>query len=260
MEQTHGKLLDWLEEQFRAAGPMADVTGQAPDLSEADAYRLQVALMKRAVARGDRHIGYKAALTSKVMQERAGVSEPVMGCLLASGHLPDGGAVSLSTYLKCAVEPEVGVLLKRDLAGPGVTPLDALAAVEGYFAAIEVVDNRAGSGARSNAMRIVGSKFSGGIVLGSRLTAPAGIDLRLEGVVTFINGVSQGSGTAIEVLGGPLNSVAALANKMAEVGETLRAGMVLMTGSVMGAMPVQAGDHVEVAFTRLGTASCAFTA
>ena len=40
--------------------------------------------MARRVKAGDRIIGYKAALTSKAMQQREGIDSPVLGTLLAS--------------------------------------------------------------------------------------------------------------------------------------------------------------------------------
>ena len=85
--------------------------------------------------------------------------------------------------------------------------------------------------------------------------APAGIDLRVEGMTLLKNGIPCGSGTGIEVLGDPLNSVAFMANKLGEIGGTLRKGMVLMTGSIVASIGLEPGDHVEVRFTRLGNVS-----
>ena len=43
-----------------------------------------------------------------------------------------------------------------------------------------------------------------------------------------------------------------IANKLAEIGENLRAGMVVMTGSVVAAVPVKPGDELMIEFTRIG--------
>jgi 2-keto-4-pentenoate hydratase len=59
MENTHKPVLDWLEAQIFEDGPVGDVVDKIPRLDAGDAYRLRDALMKRRIAKGDRHIGYK---------------------------------------------------------------------------------------------------------------------------------------------------------------------------------------------------------
>ena len=58
----------------------------------------------------------------------------------------------------------------------------------------------------------------------------------------YRNGEAIGSGTGVEVLGDP-HSVAFMANKLAEYGRELKAGMVLMTGSIVASIPLEVGDH-----------------
>jgi 2-oxopent-4-enoate/cis-2-oxohex-4-enoate hydratase len=102
--------------------------------------------------------------------------------------------------------------------------------------------------------------FNGGHVFGQPLTSPPGIDLRLEGVVLRVNGEVRASATAVEVLGDPLNAVVFIANKLAELGLSLKAGMVLMTGSIVPSVVVSPGDEVQVDFTRLGQVRVRFVA
>ncbi|HKI97340.1 MAG TPA: fumarylacetoacetate hydrolase family protein [bacterium] len=246
-------LADWLDERLPLAEPVPEILERAPALTATEAYRIQAALMDRHVARGDRIVGYKAALTSKAMQEMAGVGEPLLGTLLASRVFPEAEPIALGGFLKATLEPEVAVLLRGELRGPGVTPLDALAAVAGYLPAVELGDYRTGENARSLQQTLVCNTFSGGIVLGGPLSAPAGLDLRTEGMVLTRNGEVCGSATCVEVLGDPLRSVAFMANKLAEQGGWLRPGMVLMTGSIVRSIPLAPGDEVRVDFTRLGT-------
>ncbi len=154
----------------------------------------------------------------------------------------------------------MAVLLGAELAGPGVTPVQALGAVAGYLPAVELGDYRTAADGRSIQQTLVCNTFSGGVVLGGPLTAPHGLDLRLEGMVLRHNGEAVGSATAVEVLGDPLRSVAFMANKLAELGRVLRPGMVLMTGSIVRSIPLQPGDRVEVRFTRLGALALSFVA
>lgn len=251
-------LLDWLEARLAGTVPPADLLSVAPGLSITDAYRLQAALMRRRAARGDRIVGYKAAFTSVAMQKMYNVSAPIIGTLLASGCLDEAAPIPLEPGGVTKVEPEVLALLKRDLVGPKIGIGDVVGALDGFLPAIEVAPPIMGGIDRSVQMGIAQSKLTGGIVVGSRLTAPEGLDLRLEGCVISINGEPKGSNTAVEVLGNPLTVIALIANQLAEIGERLSAGMMIMTGSVVPAVPVAAGDEVLVEFTHLGSVRARF--
>jgi 2-keto-4-pentenoate hydratase len=249
--------VQWLASRLFGKEPYADILTHEPDLTLDEAYELQFALMRHRVSTGDRFVGYKAAYTSEVMQQKFGISGPVVGSLLASATFEDGAKVRLTPGVKTIIEPEVAVLLKRDLAGPGVTRLDALRAIEGYLPAIEIAEIPPAG--RSRQMGIAAHKTTGGIMVGATLHPPHGIDLRVEGAVIRRGGVVQGSGTAVEVLGNPLNVVVSIANTLGAYGESLKAGMVLMTGSVVEYVPVSVGDELRVDFTRLGGISASFT-
>lgn len=252
MDSRHYELTEWLAQELDKPEPMSGMLGLAPGMTLDDAYGIQQGVIAHRVAGGDRVIGYKAALTSKAMQAQVGIDEPLLGTLLASRLFEEEGPVSLGGFVAPTLEPEVGVLMGADLEGPGVTRIEALGAVAGYLPCVEVGDVRAPDAA-SRAQQVVAcNTFNGGHVFGQPLTAPTGIDLRLEGVVLRVNGELRGSATAVEVLGDPLNAVVFLANKVAELGGRIEAGMVLMTGSVIASVPVAAGDAVDVEFTRLG--------
>ena len=252
MEQKLEELADWVEAAWKRPAAIPEILELAPDLSVLDAYRVQQVRMEKLVAAGDRLIGYKAALTSKSMQAQTGIGEPLLGTLLASRILAEGEPVPLGGFFHATVEPEVAVLLKSDLSGPGLTPLDVLPAVAGYLPSVELGDIRTGDNPRSLQQTIVCNTFNGGHVFGGPLHAPEGIDLRLEGMVMSVNGAVLGSATAVEVLGDPLLSVCFMGNKLAEMGRSLKAGMVLMTGSIVASVPVQPADELHVGFTRLG--------
>jgi 2-keto-4-pentenoate hydratase len=256
--KKESELVDWLEEQITGKKPFVDILEVAPELTHDDAYRLQLGLMRRKVEKGDRLIGYKAAYTSRAMQQERGVPGPIIGCLMQSGWFEESRAIELNRDVKTMAEPEIAVLLKRDLQGPGVTMGEALAAIEGVFPAIELAEQSLGGTKRSRQMGIAIHKSNGGIVVGGPMTSRHGIDLRLEGMVISINGQVRGSACGVEVLGDPLSLVAIIANKIGEYGGTLKAGMILMTGSIVSALPVEPGDDLLIEFTQLGKVTSRF--
>ncbi|MGH7332870.1 MAG: 2-keto-4-pentenoate hydratase, partial [Candidatus Rokuibacteriota bacterium] len=148
-------------------------------------------------------------------------------------------------------------VLKGDLAGPGVTPLTALRAVEGAVPALELVDFRY-SGKPIGSDLVADGVYANAIVLGASLTDVRCLDLSLEGLVYEHNGAVVATNTAAEVLGSPLNSLAWLANDLGKRGLGLKAGQVVMTGSVSALVRPKAGDSVHATYTRLGSVSARF--
>lgn len=234
--------------------PLSEST---PDLTLEQAYALQRQLEEALIARGERVVGYKVGFTTRALQERHGVTEPVLGFLLASGVFGSGDAVPLSRFVAIGVEVEVAFLLKRDLAGPGVTSAAALLAVEGAMPSFELIDFRLGGTPRGTDV-VADGVLTNAIVLGRPLTPVSGIDLALEGVVLEEDGQIVATQTAAEVLGNPLVSLAWAANTLGGMGLGLRAGALVLTGSISKVLRPKAGQSVRASFTRLGSVSCRF--
>lgn len=251
-------IFDFLEKQIAGDGPYVDIVDKVPGITIDDAYRTMLGFARHRIGKGDRLIGYKAAYTSKAMQQANGMDEPIVGCLMKSGLWDESETITLKRGINTIVEPEIAVLLKHDLAGPGLNALDVMRSVDGVFPAIEVADWSVGGKTRSRQMGIAIHKSTGGIVIGGPISSLKGIDLRTEGAVIRLNGEPRGSGTGIEALGDPLVVVAAIANLIGRYDAKLEAGMVIMTGSLVQAVPVAARDSIEVSFTRLGSVRARF--
>ncbi|PYM89765.1 MAG: hypothetical protein DME08_24585 [Candidatus Rokuibacteriota bacterium] len=175
----------------------------------------------------------------------------------AQRRLCSGAEVPAARFAGLVVEAEVAFVMRQALAGPGVTPARALLAVEGALPALELVDFRF-SGKTVGTDMIADGVFANAIVLGHALTPVTHLDLSLEGLVYELSGVIAATNTAAEVLGSPANSLAWLANHLGARGLTLRAGDIVMSGSVSALLRPKAGDTVRATFTRLGSVSARF--
>jgi 2-keto-4-pentenoate hydratase len=244
---------------YEARKPAEILSGSLETMSSEDAYQVQYGLIKILCAHGQKVIGRKVALTNRATRLQFGVHEPIFGHLMSSGIFLDGNALSIDQFVDPLVEAEVAFLLKHDLRGPGVTPLAVLQATEGVLPAIEVGDIIL-QGAKPKAIDlIVYNALSAGVVLGPQLTPVQHVNLRYEGVVLELDGELVGSGAGAEVMGGPAHSVAWLANKVAEFDDYLRAGEVIISGSITSYIKVKKGNHIRVTFTRLGSVGVKFT-
>ena len=230
---------------------------QGRRLELAEAYRLQDQLREALLARGERLAGWKAAFTNRTAQEANQLAEPGCAFLLASGVLASGAEVPFARFSTLAVEAEVALVMRRELAGPGVTPARAATAVEGALPALELVDFRY-SGKPVGTDVIAEGVYAVAIVLGGAVTPITGLDLALEGLVYEHSGALAATNTAAEVMGNPLNSLAWVANHLGARGLGLRAGDIVMTGSVSKLLRPKAGDTVRATYTRLGSVSVRF--
>jgi 2-keto-4-pentenoate hydratase len=104
--------------------------------------------------------------------------------------------------------------------------------IGGVCAAIELVDDRSADYSNLDVLALVAdNSWNAGIVLSD--FAPKWPDLEdVLGTATRDN-VAIGEGHGRDILGHPFNSVAWLATHLASRGEGLKAGQVVMTGSVM---------------------------
>jgi 2-keto-4-pentenoate hydratase len=252
-----GNAVKRLVESRATHQPMPPLSESAPDLSVETAYAIQRALERKLVEGGERVIGWKAGFTNASLQESYGVKEPVLGFLLGSGVFASGDAVPVSRFAAAGLEVEMAFLMRADLAGPGVSAASAVLAVEGAMPAFELIDFRMCGKPRACDV-IADGVFANAIVLGRPLSPVTGLDLSLEGVVYEENGERAATAAAAEVLGNPLNSLAWLANALGAQGGRLRAGDVVMTGSISKVFRPKAGDSARATFTRLGSVSCRF--
>jgi 2-keto-4-pentenoate hydratase len=242
----------------RAAGRLhRPPSEQGRRLDLVEAYRLQDGLREKLIAGGERLAGWKAAFTTRAAQEANGLDEPGCAFLLASGVLASRAEVPFARFSALAVEAEIAFVMRQDLAGPGVTAARAATAVEGALPALELVDFRY-SGKPTGTDVIAEGVYAVAIVLGGALTPITGLDLALEGLVYEHSGTIAATATAAEVMGNPLNSLAWVANHLGARGLGLRAGDVVMTGSVSKLLRPRAGDTVRASYTRLGSTSVRF--
>jgi 2-keto-4-pentenoate hydratase len=226
-------------------------------LSFDEAYRVQLGLIARCEAAGERQVGWKVGLTAKAIQDQMGVHEPVFGCLLAEGVKESGHRFRHRALIRPGFENEVCVRLGRDLVGPGLEPGVARRAVESCCPAVEIIETR-GDFTRDLALAIADNVQQKAIVLGPPVPLTEDLDLAAIAARVAINGEEVATGRGEAVLGSPLNALAWLANALVPFGRGLRAGDLVMTGSFTRQFALRPGDRIRAEFDRLGAVEAAF--
>lgn len=246
----------WLAEASRS--PIPPLTDSHPDLSVAEAYAIQIVNRDRRLAEGERLIGHKIGLTSKPMQQQLGVDEPDFGGITDRMTLDDGDRIPPDELIKPRIEAEIAFVLGRDLHGPGVTTLEAHSAIVGALPSLEVIDSRVENWTIKLADTIADNASSARVILGAGPVPIEGRNLLLEGLALYRNGELDETGAGAAAFGNPVRCVAWLANKLAEVGDHLRAGGIVLSGSLHRSVAVEPGDVFRADFTSIGSVSVRF--
>jgi len=257
-ESTARKQAEALYQAEVQRRPIEPLTAVYPDLRPEEAYAIQLEVVRRKVDAGGRIVGRKIGLTSRAMQQMLGIDQPDYGHLLDTMAVADGGQVPIERLVQPKVEGEIAFVMKRDLRGPAVTVADVLAATDYLVPAIEIIDSRIRDWQIKLADTIADNASSGMFVLGNSRTAVDQVDLRLVGMVLEKNGEVALTGAGAAVLGNPARAVAWLANKLSEFGISLKAGEVILSGSLSSALSIARGDQVKAEFDRLGSVSVTF--
>jgi len=229
------------------------LTADEPELTIANAYAVQEASIARRLERGERLVGLKMGLTSRAKMEQMGVHEPIYGRLTSSMVLSDGGRVKLDELCHPRVEPEVAFIMKDDLRGP-VTPAQALDAVAGVCAALEIIDSRYRDFKFTLPDVIADNTSAVLFVLGSTLVPADRVNLGNLGMVMSVNGSIVETGSSAAIYEHPARSLAELANMLARRGQWIQAGQIVLSGGATAAIALKSGDHVRVDIDELGSA------
>jgi 2-keto-4-pentenoate hydratase len=244
---------------YGAGRPMLDpLTSICDGLTVDDAYAIQQAQVRARLAAGETIIGFKVGLTSAAMQEQMGVFEPDFGHLLSNMLYPADALIDSAVFRQPRAEPEVALVLGRDLPGPGLSVADVISATAYALPAVEIIDSRIAGWRIGLVDTIADNASSGGLVLGQSPVPAGGRDLSLAGCVFRRNGRIAGTGAGAAVLGSPWHAAAWLANTLTARGTELRAGHIILTGSITASVPVAAGDAVTAAIDGLGSVTAVF--
>lgn len=228
------------------------ITNEHPDMDVDTAYGVQEQLVQMKLEEGYRILGPKMGLTSQAKMKQMNVSDPIYGYIF-DYMVVNGQEVFMSDFIHPKVEAEIALILGKDIEGPGVTGAQVLAATEYVVPALEIIDSRYQNFQFTLPDVIADNASSSKVVFGSTIMRPGNLELDLVGVTLSINGQIKDLGAGAAVVGHPANSVAMLANMLARKGLKLKAGQVILTGGITGAVLLNVGDSVSAKYDGLGS-------
>jgi 2-oxo-hept-3-ene-1,7-dioate hydratase len=231
---------------------------QYPGITLDDAYAVQAALVARKQAAGARRIGWKIGLTSRAMQQALGIDTPDSGVLLDDMLFPDGAPIPPGRFIQPRIEAEIAFVMRSPLAGAAVTRDEVLAATGHVAPALEILDTRIlrADPATGQPRRIFDTvsdnAANAGIVLGVQRHAVGTFDLRWIGVIVARDGVVEETGLGAGVLNDPVTGILWLVHRLAQYGQGIAAGEILLSGSFIRPVEAPPGSRFHADFGPFG--------
>jgi 2-keto-4-pentenoate hydratase len=203
----------------------------------------QLESRRTLIEQGARPIGWKLGLGTASAMEQHGTTAPLVGFLTDRG-LREPGQVAIGSWAKPTAEPELAVHVAHDVPSDGERDVVA-AAIAGIGIAIELVDLGQGDVEEI----LAGDIFHRHVMLRPPVAGVALGDLR--GAIV-LGDEGQYVADPLALVGDPVAALAHLATHLAAFGETVRAGDVLITGSIVPALAVSPGQRLEYRLEPLG--------
>lgn len=221
-----------------------------------DAYAVAAINTRARVEAGARIIGKKVGLTSRSVQQQLGVDQPDFGILFDDMEYLDGDSIPMSRLMQPKIEGEVAFVVARDLTGTVPSYSEFLASLAYALPALEIVDSAIANWKITLADTVADNASCGLYVLGNQPVAIGQLSLAELGLQLDKNGSTESVGSGAACLGHPLRAAYWLARTMAQRGEGLRAGEVILSGALGPMVNVKAGDYISARIGNLGTVSC----
>lgn len=256
--KTINQLGDELYHALSNCKVLAPLSDRHVDINIEDAYHIQQRLNECRIERGARVVGKKIGVTSQVVMDMLSVRQPDFGYLLDTMLYNEGEAIAMDHLIQPKAEGEIAFILKHDLLGPGIGNADVLRATEFVMPCFEIVDSRIQDWKIKIADTIADNASCGVFVLGDHAVDPRKVDLSTCGMVLEKNGEVAATGAGAAALGSPVNAVTWLANTLGRLGIPLKAGEVILSGSLAAMLPVKAGDNLRVSIGGIGNCSVRF--
>ena len=240
------------------------LTKRHPEMGMDDAYAVQNAIYRAKLAAGRKVIGWKIGLTSKAMQYALNIDIPDSGILFDDMVFDHGATVPAGRFIQPRVEAEIAFVMKTPLGGADVTREDVIAATDYVAPSIEILDTRIlradpeTGQTRKIFDTISDNAANAGIVLGPQRHDIDAHDLRWVGAITTRNGEVEETGLGAGVLNDPVESVVWLARRMAQYGQAIEPGQVILSGSFIRPIECPAGAEIHADFGPFGSVDINF--
>lgn len=223
-----------------------------------DAYAVAAINTQAHASAGGCVTGKKVGLTSTAVQKQLGVDQPDFGILFQDMEYLDGDVIPTRRLIQPKAEAEVAFVVGRDLNGGKPSYGQFIAALDYALPALEIVDSAIERWNITLADTVADNASCGVYVLGNQPVEVGRLPLDELGMQLVRNGVTESVGSGAACLGHPLRAAYWLACTMAQMGQGLRAGEIILSGALGPMVNISRGDVIHAHIGHLGSVCCTF--
>ncbi len=191
----------------------------------------QLAVRRARMAAGETPIGWKVGFGAPGALEKFGLAKPITGYLMQKALLRSGATASFLGWMKPVAEPEIAAHMGKDLPADAATATIA-AAIASLTPAIELADFHPPPTPETLDDVLANDIFQRHVVLGSQSRSGSST----AGLIGHVKrrGVEAGRTDDPEALTGKIvDIIGHVASTLAAFGERLRAGDIVICGSIL---------------------------
>jgi 2-keto-4-pentenoate hydratase len=227
-------------------------------LSIADSYRVQNIVCQKRLDAGEEVIGYKVGCTSISIRDQFGIEEPISGRLFSPHIYGEGIQINRQHYANCAIEPEIVLTVGSDLFGQDLPDEILINAIECVSAGIELHNYTFWHDPPCLQELICSGGIHAGLIVGKKKVSPRDLSFKNDIFSVHQDDKLIASAPALEIMGGPLNSLRWLVNSLSSFGEILKKGSLVIPGSPTELISVTHDCDLDVVIQNVGQVSATF--
>ncbi len=232
-----------------ACDPIRSIIGDS-DVDKA--YKVQWENVQKRMADGEVIVGKKIGLTSFAVQKQLGVDQPDYGVLYASTQVDNNGKLNYADLMQPKAEAEIAFVMSTDLVGD-ITMDSLVEAIDYAVVSIEIVGSRVADWNIRITDTIADNASASHFVLGDTQVQLDDLDLVNCTMHMTRNGETCSEGTGKACMDNPLNAALWLAQVMAQQGQPLRKGEILLSGALGPMVAIEQGDQFTATIEGLGS-------
>lgn len=217
-----------------------------------EAYKIQELSVQQREQRGEKRVGVKLGFTSQEKMRQMGVNHLIWGVITDAMDVANGGEVELNNFNHPRIEPEIAFITKDVINAP-LTMENALEKISAICPAMEIIDSRYEQFKFTLEDVVADNTSSAAFVLGDEIAVNT--DISDCTVKMYENDMVVQQGSTAALLGHPIRCIVQVSELLAEKGQELPAGSIILAGAATAAHVMQTGCTYKTEIEAIGSVS-----
>lgn len=259
MKKLESLAQNFLHSFYLHAWPDKNLIPTIEKLTIDEAYAVQNIVNTVRTNKNERIAGYKVGCTSPAIQSQFGIKEPIYAPIFHPHiHQQRDLNLSINHYNKLAIEPEMVIVIKKDISGYKLTDHQIIDSIDYVNIGIELHNYHFWSQPPCLQELICSGGIHSGLIVGSHKIEPNRLDFKSEVFSVFSDGQLVLNADASQIMGGPLLSLRWLIEKLTKNNSGLKQGEIVIPGCPTALFPIDKEMQLKVKIDNIGEVEAMF--